>query len=201
MKKYTKRTVVILSSMLLMVIASGCEKYLDVKQTSSLGADEAFSDVATATTAITGIYNELIGDNGYGIRISCYYGMGTDEMECAGNFSCDTRRGFSMYEVCASNTDLERPFEQLYRGVEKANNAIKYIPLSDLYQTGDETQKAAMQRLYGEALALRAQFYYELIRNWGDVPFHQIPAADEKDLFLPRTDRDEIYEVIIIITS
>jgi hypothetical protein len=54
-----------------------------------------------------------------------------------------------------------------------------------------------MRRLYGEALTLRAQFYYELIRNWGDVPFHKVPAADLKDLYLPKTDRDEIYDQLI----
>ena len=30
--------------------------------------------------------------------------------------------------------------------------------------------------MYGVALALRAQFYFEAIRNWGDSPKHFQPA-------------------------
>ncbi|MCH5716642.1 RagB/SusD family nutrient uptake outer membrane protein [Niabella hibiscisoli] len=54
-----------------------------------------------------------------------------------------------------------------------------------------------MQRLYGEALTLRAQFYFELIRNWGDVPASFIPSIDQPNLFLEKTDRDVIYDSLI----
>ncbi|RYF47190.1 MAG: RagB/SusD family nutrient uptake outer membrane protein, partial [Cytophagaceae bacterium] len=66
-----------------------------------------------------------------------------------------------------------------------------------LYTGGTAEQKKTMGRLYGEALTLRAQFYYELIRNWGDLPFHDVPAADLTDPYLPKTDRDTIYNRII----
>jgi hypothetical protein len=33
--------------------------------------------------------------------------------------------------------------------------------------------------MYGEALTLRAQFYFEAIRNWGDLPEHFLPAAKQ----------------------
>jgi len=54
-----------------------------------------------------------------------------------------------------------------------------------------------MRRMYGEALTLRALFYYELIRNWGDVPFKAWAAQAGDDFNLPKTDRDSIYDVII----
>jgi len=31
--------------------------------------------------------------------------------------------------------------------------------------------------MYGEALTLRAQFYTEAIRNWGDLPANFAPAS------------------------
>jgi starch-binding outer membrane protein, SusD/RagB family len=54
-----------------------------------------------------------------------------------------------------------------------------------------------MRKLYGEALTLRAQFYYEAIRNWGDLPAHFVPAADLPDTYLPKTDRDTIYDHLL----
>src|SRR4030095_404608 len=52
-------------------------------------------------------------------------------------------------------------------------------------------------RLYGEALVLRAQFLFELIKNWGDVPAPMIPAYKQTELFIPQTDRDSTYDKII----
>ncbi|MBK8951008.1 MAG: hypothetical protein IPM85_00300 [Chitinophagaceae bacterium] len=39
------------------------------------------------------------------------------------------------------------------------------------------SRKKATKRMYGEALTLRAQYYLEAIRNWGDLPAHFEPAA------------------------
>lgn len=67
----------------------------------------------------------------------------------------------------------------------------------DLYNNGTPGQKAELRRLYGEALTLRAQYYFELVRNWGDVPAQWEPSADQPDLFLKKTDRDSIYDHIL----
>ncbi|MGH2646296.1 MAG: RagB/SusD family nutrient uptake outer membrane protein, partial [Ginsengibacter sp.] len=53
--------------------------------------------------------------------------------------------------------------------------------------------------MYGEALTLRAQFYYEAIVNWGDLPAHFQPAYALAlgNPFPSRTDRDSLYDQII----
>ena len=65
------------------------------------------------------------------------------------------------------------------------------------YTSGSASDQTALKRLYGEALTLRAQFYFELIRNWGDVPAQFVPSADQTNLNLPRTDRNIIYTQIL----
>jgi hypothetical protein len=67
----------------------------------------------------------------------------------------------------------------------------------DLYANGTGQQKGELQRLYGEALTLRAQYYFELIRNWGDVPAQFLPSAFMDNLFQSKTDRDTIYDHIL----
>lgn len=174
-----------------------CKKFLDTENPSSISQDAVFNSLSYTESAVTGIYAMLIGDNGYGNRISCLYPQTADDFKTSGSYSPLDRRGISMYGAAPGNTELLNPFRQLYKGIERANICIKYIPESDLYKNGTEAEKQTMRRLYGEALTLRAQFYYELIRNWGDVPFHELPAADLTDLFLPKTDRDEIYDKMI----
>jgi hypothetical protein len=51
--------------------------------------------------------------------------------------------------------------------------------------------------LYGEALTLRAQFLYELIRNWGDVPAPMVPAYKQPSLFVPQANRDSTYDKLL----
>ncbi|KAA3437028.1 RagB/SusD family nutrient uptake outer membrane protein [Rufibacter hautae] len=180
-----------------LVTVSSCENYLEVQNPSTLSQDAIFSSLAFTESAITGVYNQLPGDDGYGSRISTLFPNGSDDFKMGGDHDPIARGGISHFGVSPGFTDLENPFLQLYRGIERANICIKYIPLSALYTSGTATEQATMRRFYGEALTLRAQFYHELIRNWGDVPAQFEPSADTPDLFLPKTNQDEIYDKLL----
>jgi hypothetical protein len=67
----------------------------------------------------------------------------------------------------------------------------------DLYANGTEAQQKELKRMHGEALTLRAQYYFELIRNWGDVVAQWQPSSFETDLFKSKTDRDTIYDRLL----
>ena len=176
---------------------SSCKKYLDLNPISSFGPETVFGTVANAQKAVLGAYQEMTGDQGYGIRISMYFPYDNDEMMGAGGHGDNDRRDIGRYNLTAGNAQLYKPFNQLYQGVERSNQCIKYIPQMDLYNNGTPAQKAELKRLYGEALTLRAQYYFELVRNWGDVPAQWKPSADQPDLFLKKTDRDTIYDHIL----
>lgn len=185
-----------ISILLIVIVFFGCKKFTEVQPVSQYTLKDAFSDVSNATTALIGVYDELQGDNGYGIRISMYYPYDTDEGIVSGNID-NGRRGVGRYQLLLSNAEIANPFRQLYRGVEKANLCIEQIPLMPQYTTGSATEQTVLKRLYGEALTLRAQYYFELIRNWGDVPAPMIPAYRQTDLFIPSFDRDSTYDKII----
>lgn len=176
--------------------STSCRKYIEQKPVSELGVEEAFSNVDNAFKSVIGIYDELQGDNGYGIRINLYYPYDSDEGIVSGGLD-NGRRGIGRYDLQLSNSELRNPFNQLYLGVEKANLAIDQIPLSPAYTTGSDRDKKEMRRLHGEALTLRAQFYFELIRNWGDVPAPMSPSYKTTSLYAPRANRDSTYNKLI----
>lgn len=177
-------------------VAAGCKKYTEVEPVSQYSIPQVFADVSNATTALVGVYDELQGDNGYGIRISMYYPYDSDEAIVSGNID-NGRRGVGRYQLLLTNSEIANPFRQLYRGVEKANLCIEQIPQMPQYTGGTAAEQKELKRLHGEALTLRAQFLFELIRNWGDVPAPMIPAYKQKDLFIGRTDRDSTYDKLI----
>ena len=178
------------------IFIAGCKKYTEVEPVSQYSIPQAFSDVSNATSALIGVYDELQGDNGYGIRISMYYPYDTDEGIVSGNID-NGRRGVGRYQLLLTNAEISNPFRQLYRGVEKANLAIEQIPQMPQYTSGTDAEKKELRRLHGEALTLRAQYYYELVRNWGDVPAPMIPSYKQTNLFIGQTDRDSTYDKIL----
>ncbi|WP_026463878.1 RagB/SusD family nutrient uptake outer membrane protein [Adhaeribacter aquaticus] len=176
---------------------SSCKDYLDVENPSTLSQDAIFASLSYTTSALTGVYNQLPGDNGYGSRISTLFPNAADDFRISGDHNPTTRTGIAHFGASAGNTELNLPFLQLYAGVERANICIKNIPQSNLYKNGSASEQAAMRKMLGEALTLRAQFYHELIRNWGDVPAQFEPSSEVPDLYLPKTDQDEIYDKLL----
>ncbi len=182
--------------LLTVLFITGCKKYTEVQPVSQYSVSQVFADVSNATTALVGVYDELQGDNGYGIRISMYYPYDSDEGIVSGNID-NGRRGVGRYQLLLTNSEISNPFRQLYRGVEKANLCIEQIPLMPQYTKGSGTEQKELKRLHGEALTLRAQFLFELIRNWGDVPAPFIPTYKQKELFIPKSNRDSTYDILI----
>lgn len=196
MKKKIFQTLAGTIMLVALLVFAGCKKYTEVQPVSQYSVSQAFSDLSNALNALIGVYDELQGDNGYGIRISMYYPYDSDEGIVSGNID-NGRRGVGRYQLLLTNSELTNPFRQLYRGIEKANLCIEQIPLMTQFTNGTATEQALVKRLYAEALTLRAQFLFQLMLNWGDVPAPLIPSYKQTELFLPQANRDSTYDRII----
>jgi starch-binding outer membrane protein, SusD/RagB family len=152
------------------------KKFLDQQPITEIGTQEVFNSVPNAYKALIGVYSRLLGDQGYGIRLSLYYTLDTDEMQGPTGAADNDRRDIARYAATSGNAQLERPFNQLFQGIEFANICIDNIPKMSLYTNGTDQEQKQLKRMHGEALTLRAQFYFEAIRNWGDLPEHFTPA-------------------------
>lgn len=174
-----------------------CSDYLEVENLSNTAEKQQFDSASDTFAALVGVYNSTMGDNTYGQRMNLILSQSGDDFRTSGDYNANDRRGISCFGAVPTNTELLRPFLDTYAGIERANLVIKNIPISPVYQTGSAADKKLMDRYLGEALTLRAQFYYDLIKNWGDVPFQEVPSADLATVYLPKTDRDVIYDKIL----
>ncbi|MBO2012146.1 RagB/SusD family nutrient uptake outer membrane protein [Hymenobacter negativus] len=178
-------------------LLTACKDYLNVTPASSYISDDVFSSVANVNSAIIGVYDPLSGDAGYGVRLSTGYPSDTDEGQNRAGAADGGTRDINRYRVTPGTTELIAPFTTLYQGVERANICIKNIPQMALYKSGSASDQRALRRAYGEALTLRALYYMEIVRNWGDVPAQFKPSSEYPDLNLPQTPRNEIYDQIL----
>ncbi len=184
------------------LLVTSCKKYLTLSPNSSFDGAYVFGDAADAYKAVLGVYSSLTGDRGYGGRLNYYFVNDCDESYCnastTGVIGGDgASKALCRYNALAGNTELDPAWNQLYTGIDRANNCIRSIPKMALYTTGSASDIANLKRLYGEALTLRAQFFFDLVKFWGDVPAPYIPSTDQPDLNLPATNRDSIYDHIL----
>lgn len=199
MKRKYFNNLSLLLALIMVLGLGGCKKYLDQQPITAVGPDLVFNNVESARSALVSVYNQLTGDNGYGLKISLYFPVGTDENQGPTGAADLGRRDFPLYATTPGNTQMAGSYNQLFKGIQYANLCISNIPQMASYSGGSEQEKKQLQRMLGEALTLRAQFYYEAIRNWGDLPAHFEPAEvlATKDPFPARVDRDILYQHIL----
>jgi len=173
-----------------------CKKYLEVKPQSAFAPEDVFNNVSSVNSAIMGIYQLLAGDDGYGQRQSLVYPNDTDEFTRSGDVDAGAR-GLARYVADAGNSELAATFSRGYNGIERANLCIKYIPEMTAYTSGSEADKKELRRMYGEALALRAIYYFDLVKNWGDVPLQTEPSVSGMDFNLSKSNSEIIYDRIL----
>jgi hypothetical protein len=196
------RTYIIAGLLATVTLIGSCKKFLNLSPNSAFDETYVFGSVPDAYKAVLGTYAVLAGDRGYGGRINYYWSNDCDETYCnASNTNIiggdNGAKALSRYNAIATNTELDAEWNIYYPGIDRANHCIKNIPLMPLYTNGSASDKAGLKRLYGEVLTLRAQFYFDLIKFWGDVPEPRIPSTDQTDLNLPATNRDTIYDHIL----
>lgn len=179
------------------LLVGSCKKYLEPQAISSFSPDYVFSNIPNAQKAVLGAYQSMEGDNAYGIRVSMYYPLDNDEMMGLHQIGDNDRGDIAHYNANAGNAQIFSPWNQFYAGIERSNICIYNIPKMPLYSSGSTQQVGELHRLLGEALTLRAQYYLELVRNWGDVPAQWVPSSQTKDFFLAKSDRDTIYNHLL----
>jgi hypothetical protein len=184
-----------------MVFTSCEDDFLETETKSSYTTDVVFSNPAFAQNALYGIYSLMTHDDTYSQMFPMYASMNSDIEVVAfgtGDYGDNGRRGVGNYLATPGNSELTKPWNVLYRAIERANIMISEVPNSPVMSGDNDEAKSKMMAYYGEALTLRALFYLELVRNWGDVPFKTVPTnPDGSNFFIPKTDRDVIMEALI----
>ncbi len=181
----------------MMFYFQSCDDYFNIEPVSLYSQENVFTTVDFAEQAILGVYQVMTLDEGFSKRLSMYYACDNDAEMCSGTTLDNGRRDIARYAANSGNLELEKPWINLYKGINRASICIENIPLSPVYSSGTPQDIVKMNRMLGEALTLRALFYYELIINWGDVPYRDKPTKSGDDFTLPKTDRDVIYDYII----
>ncbi len=180
------------------ILAAGllvsCEDFLEAPSQSTLDESLIFSNPTLAASAIDGIKEPIGQTNSYRGRYLTHYGANTDIEWFNNSLTAGARSDLSRYVNSAINTDMNtanNAWAQMYSGIERANICIR-----GLRTYGNPAPGTEMGQLLGEALTLRAFYYADLVKAWGDVVARFEPISSET-MYLPKSSRDVIYKQLI----
>ncbi|MCF1190995.1 RagB/SusD family nutrient uptake outer membrane protein [Mangrovimonas sp. AS39] len=171
------------------------EDFLEAPAQSTLDESIIFSTPGLAKGAIDGIMEPMGQTNSYRGRFIPFYGFNTD---CEFHYSSDdagSSQGELMdYSMTPTNSQMNsnnNAWAMMYLGIERANICIRGLRTYGNPEPGTE-----LGQLLGEALTLRAIYYADLMKAWGDVPARFEPITTET-IYLPKSSRDIVYKQII----
>ena len=185
---------IVFAGLLIVFAISSCEDYLEAPAKSSLDESVIFSTFDLAQGAVDGIKVPFGQTNSYRGRWLPWYGMNTDIEWNNNSENTDDNYDLVKYDAKPNNDQMNtenNAWAMMYRGIERANICIR-----GLREYGNTDTDADMAHLLGESLTLRAIFYSDLLKTWGDVPARFEPINTET-LYLPKSSRDEIYKQLL----
>lgn len=159
------------------ILASCSEDFLEKNKLGSLTTETFFVSENDAFQSVVAAYSDL-KDYRYAWTIWAFGDVLSDDATYSGS-DADVQSYALMedYQYPTDNGRILGRWQILYRGINKANQAIEGISKMDdaLFKTQDKN------RLIGEALFLRAYYYHELVRVFGDVVLldHTSTIADK----------------------
>lgn len=173
---------------------SSCDDYLEAPAKSTLDESVIFSTPDLARGAVDGIKVPFAETNSYRGRFLPWYGMNTDVEWFNSSQTAGDNADLAVYNTKPNNSNMNttnNAWAMMYSGIERANVCIRGIRTY-----GDPQPESELGYLLGEALTLRAIYYADLLKAWGDVVARFEPINTET-IYLPKSSRDEIYKQLI----
>jgi len=138
---------------------------------------------------VAGMYNILEQDQLYAQGLWGYLTAGADESFRSG--VGPTNIFTELYNIPNSEQNIWLFWRNLYKGIEDANIILSVADVPKM----DEKKRTYIK---GQAIFLRAYYFYLLVNYFGDVPLKtQLATELGTDLNLPRDDSKKTYDFVL----
>lgn len=166
----------------------GCSDFLDLSPKSDANEKDFYKTKADIETAMNSVYNTLYDVWGPEGLPSMYGELMSDNVyntNTAGNVA-DYNAFDNHTNMTTTNTLVEGWWETYYQSIYKINQVI-----------AKSQGIAGTEQYVGEAKFMRAMYYFDMVRAWGDVPLVTTPVSVAESYKCARTPKDQVYSQII----
>jgi starch-binding outer membrane protein, SusD/RagB family len=180
-------------SLLLVILIAGCSKdFLEVQPVGQLTSDNFLKNDNDVKLAIIGVYNK-IQENYSNAWNSVMFvkNLPADDVNAAGPSATDQRNYtyLDVFNITSENGVLESIWRRFYSTINSCNTII-----SNVGANPDAT--AGMKAMVGEAKALRAFTYLDLVTMFGGVPLMTVNPSSTAEFNQPRATPAAVYAQI-----
>lgn len=183
-----KKTIFLIAGAGLMLMAA-CKKQLEEKAYSFNTPLNYYKTAQDAQTALNGVFSTMQAQTAYQRTVWLISELPADNL--IGNTTAE-RAELNNFKWTPSNAEITNWWKTSYQMISRANDVITNVPEINM----DVTSR---NNIVGNARFLRALGYFDLVRNFGDVPLLLRPIVNKDDtlLFPSRASAADIYKVII----
>lgn len=151
------------------------ENIEDVKYLGAFPTDSFFRNEQECFFALVGTYDVVRKYAGGFENMVTFFNAGSDDFYAGGGSGTDGAgiQGISNFQI-NPNTIPASYWRDYYQGISRANVLIEKIPQADM-------SDAVKNRFTAEAKTLRALYYFDLLRTFGNIPLilKEIKATDD----------------------
>lgn len=172
----------------------GCaEEFVDTTPTASLPGESIITDIASAESALNGMYSAMQFSHAYGGYDTFISGLYADELTHTGSFPSFAE--FGVNDPAINNVENTNYWTDHYGVIYRANLIISAAEDESIGLSED-----AKMRIAGQARGVRALMYYNLVRRYGGVPLELNAYTSASDISTdprPRSSTSEVYNQIM----
>ena len=186
-----KKTVKLIIGLLAAVLAGGCN-FLDVAVNNVATVDNYYRTMDELEDALSGVYATLADNALYGEAMMGRLGLSAD---LGYEYYKKDAGTVSYYQASVSDSKINAYWRALYAGIGRANMLLSRI---DGVSAQGETL-TRREQIRGEALFLRAYYYYMLVKRFDNVPLVLTPIEDVNgsEKYVAQSSPREVYLRII----
>jgi len=181
-------------SLLIVLAFAGCSKdFLEVEPIGQLSSDNFLKTDNEVKMATMGIYNKIQNNYSAGAWSSVYFikNLPADDTKCAGPNAGDTPeyQYLDDFNITSGNTRFATIWTNFYSTINSCNTIINNVGANPNATEG-------MKVMIGEAKALRAFTYLDLVIMFGGVPLMTVNPVLPEEFSKPRATVEAVYAQI-----
>lgn len=167
-----------------------CSKFLSTSPEDFLSPINYYETEEQLQAALNGVYSRLQQDGLYGANLWSYQDI-ADEFFWSLTNVTQTSPNIAIYKHTTSDSQVKSLWQICYEGIGQANTLLANINKPAM----DEKRRDVIQ---GEALFLRAYYYFLLVSRFGQVPMTLEPITSPTGNNMPASSIREVYDRIIL---
>ena len=174
-----------------LMFAASCSDLLEEESYVEVGKNNYVNNAEEAETVLMGIYKDLANEYMYSYHLSLLFTISSDIAQCEGSATTSFRE-IPTNSHNPSTSQIMQTWQKLYASIYEANDLIETV--SSRMDSWSAANRELATIYLGEAHALRALFYFELVRWYGNIvlitsteqsslPATEYVQADPKDVY------------------